>query len=419
MEGVAEPEPPLDPPGTDVLATVSALLALDVGTCDHDGLDRVLRQIRRVEGWLAVVTAAATRQAVALHASGRGERPDLALQRSAALSRRSASSAVGRAATLAATPTFAEALEEGAIGAAHVDALRRAVDHSPALARHTDTLLEVAARTTPDEFARRCQEIAVAVEPPEDAEARFERQRRSNKVDRWLDRATGMYRMSGAFDPETGERIWTALDAAVRRLFSTSTPAHAPADPRKRPAFLTALALADLVAGTRASGRGAEATIVCTIDHETLLRGLHDKSLIELPHGGCLPVGIIRRMACEAGIIPVVLGGDSVPLDVGRRNRLATPDQRRTLQTIYPTCAVPGCTAPFSQCDVHHVAYWGRDVGTTSLATQAPLCDGHHNDVHLGRIVIELHPTTRAITVRSRDGAVIAQAPGPPGRRAA
>ena len=51
-------------------------------------------------------------------------------------------------------------------------------------------------------------------------------------------------------------------------------------------------------------------------------------------HGGTpLPVETIRRMACEAGIIPIVLGGDSQPLDVGRERRLATRAQRMALNS--------------------------------------------------------------------------------------
>jgi hypothetical protein len=139
--------------------------------------------------------------------------------------------------------------------------------------------------------------------------------------------------------------------------------------------------------------------------------------VIEGAHGGTLPVEMVRKLACDADIIPVVLGGDGVVLDLGRSRRLATADQRRALRVMYPTCAVPGCSTRFNACQIHHLEFWTRDGGRTDLAVQAPLCSSHHADVHLGRITIELVGETRAITVRARDGTVVAHANGPPRRR--
>src|SRR5699024_3879025 len=41
--------------------------------------------------------------------------------------------------------------------------------------------------------------------------------------------------------------------------------------------------------------------------------------------GQVLAPGVARRMACDAGIIPVVLGGEGEVLDLGRSVRLFTP----------------------------------------------------------------------------------------------
>ena len=133
--------------------------------------------------------------------------------------------------------------------------------------------------------------------------------------------------------------------------------------------------------------------------------------------GGRVPVDVVRRIACEADIIPIVLGGDSVVLNVGRARRLATADQRRALRAMYPTCAVPGCTVAFGHCEIHHLTPWTHDDGRTDLATQAPLCNGHHHDVHAGRIVVTIDAVSRAVTVTGRGGIVLARSTGPPGRR--
>ena len=97
--------------------------------------------------------------------------------------------------------------------------------------------------------------------------------------------------------------------------------------------------------------------------------------------GDVLSPGVVRRMACDAEIIPVVLGGDSEPLDVGRGRRFYTPAQRRALTVRDKGCSWQGCTVPASWCDAHHVVHW-RHGGDTSLLTGALLCPRHHTEVH-------------------------------------
>ena len=89
-------------------------------------------------------------------------------------------------------------------------------------------------------------------------------------------------------------------------------------------------------------------------------------------------------MACEADIIPVVLGGDGRVVDVGRARRLATADQRRALRATHQTCAAPDCPVRFGDCDIHHLTEW-RDGGATDLDNLIPLCSNHHHFIHEGR----------------------------------
>ena len=400
-----------------VVDAVHELLATDVSSCGFAALDRALGLVRRIEGWLASVTAGAAARASELHAAGSGRAPTDTLQGVAGLSKREAHAAMARAITLRASPALADALATAVVSAAHVDAYGQAVVAAPALADRVDELVGVAGRSTPDEFRTHCQRVALLATPPDDAIARFERQRRDTRLRRWVDATSGMFHLAGAFDPETGERVWTAIDREVEARFHDRPPDTAPEDPLARQHHLAALALAALaVGGSGAPGRHAP-EVLWLVDHETLMHGLHERSVVEGAHGGAVPVDIARKLACDADVIPVVLGGDGVVLDLGRSKRLATANQRRALRVMYPTCAVPGCTTRFDACKIHHLAFWERDGGRTDLGTQAPLCSGHHTDVHTGRITIELIPDTRAVTVRARDGTVLAQANGPPRRR--
>src|SRR3954471_8511936 len=64
--------------------------------------------------------------------------------------------------------------------------------------------------------------------------------------------------------------------------------------------------------------------------------------------GDLLALETVRRMACDAAIIPAVLGGRSELLDLGRTVRLVTPK----LCLRDRGCTFPGCSRPPSWCDV-------------------------------------------------------------------
>lgn len=97
--------------------------------------------------------------------------------------------------------------------------------------------------------------------------------------------------------------------------------------------------------------------------------------------GQVLAPSVVRRMACDAGIIPVVLGGDGEILDLGRSVRLFTPGQRRAVWLRDGGCTYPGCTMPPQWCDAHHVDWWSRGGGT-DIDNAALLCQRHHTKVH-------------------------------------
>mgnify|MGYP002652978004 CR=1 FL=1 len=90
-----------------------------------------------------------------------------------------------------------------------------------------------------------------------------------------------------------------------------------------------------------------------------------------------------RRVACGAGIIPAVLGGDSQPIDLGRQNRFFTTTQRAALALTYDTCAAHGCDIPFAWTETHHLHAW-RDGGRTDLTNAVPLCGHHHRALDRG-----------------------------------
>lgn len=97
--------------------------------------------------------------------------------------------------------------------------------------------------------------------------------------------------------------------------------------------------------------------------------------------GQTLTPGQVRRMACEADIVPVVLGTESEVVDMGRESRLATPGQLKKLWLRDGECTHPGCSVPNTWCDAHHIDWWSRS-GRTDINNLALLCARHHTIVH-------------------------------------
>jgi Domain of unknown function (DUF222) len=97
--------------------------------------------------------------------------------------------------------------------------------------------------------------------------------------------------------------------------------------------------------------------------------------------GGPITADIARRIACDAEIIPVVLGSRGEPLDVGRASRTVPTAIRRAVIVRDRGCAFPGCSIPARWCDIHHVVYWAYPtISPTTLAKRptTPQPPPHH-----------------------------------------
>ena len=108
----------------------------------------------------------------------------------------------------------------------------------------------------------------------------------------------------------------------------------------------------------------------------------------------------VRRLACNASILPLVLGTDGEIVDQGRQHRPFTPAQIRRLWLRDGGCTYPGCSMPPHWADAHHVVHWA-DFGPTDLGNAALLCQRHHTLVHTRRLagaVVKDPTSTRAGT---------------------
>lgn len=120
---------------------------------------------------------------------------------------------------------------------------------------------------------------------------------------------------------------------------------------------------------------GSPFSVVVTMSLETLVSGL---GVATLDTGHRISAGEARRLCCKSGIIPMVLDGASMPLDVGREKRLFDRYQKVAMDQKHKGCAATNCDRPPSFCEYHHSDPWHRG-GRTDISKGLPLCPSHHH----------------------------------------
>jgi hypothetical protein len=144
---------------------------------------------------------------------------------------------------------------------------------------------------------------------------------------------------------------------------------------------------ADGPTGPVPGSAAVKATLFLTMSLEDLMdRTGAAETVGSLDSGTLIAPETARRIACDAAVVPVVLGSHGEVLDMGHRVRLFTPGQTRALWLRDGQCTFSGCDAPAFWCDAHHLVHWA-DGGPTSVANAALLCGRHHSVVHRDRLL--------------------------------
>lgn len=98
--------------------------------------------------------------------------------------------------------------------------------------------------------------------------------------------------------------------------------------------------------------------------------------------------GVLRRLACDAGVVIAATRNGTV-MDVGRRRRELTAALRRAVHLRdRGSCRFPGCGAT-RHLHAHHVTHWAEG-GPTDLGNLVLLCARHHRYVHGHPVRIEI-----------------------------
>jgi len=281
--------------------------------------------------------------------------------------------------TPAVLPLVRDALVDGVLDPDHVDAIAETVKKIPAWAPgDTPELVEKhlveTARVAPPSVVRAHGETLLARIDPDGDQPADEALAEPKNVFRYRRDQAGWMHFTGKIEPETAEELDAMLGALAKP--------EGPADERHQTqrlgdAFCDVVHHAIDTPDLPARG-GEKPHLNATMDYSHLLAGV---GVATLEGGAPLPAAAVRRIACDCGVVPVVLGGASVPLDVGRTRRLVTPKQRVALTVRDGGCAFPNCGRPARWSDVHHIKNW-LDGGATDLNNLVLTCRRHHRMIH-------------------------------------
>ncbi|MGC4865270.1 DUF222 domain-containing protein [Micromonospora sp. DT53] len=196
------------------------------------------------------------------------------------------------------------------------------------------------------------------------------------------EQADGRLRLSGTLDAETAGLLRAAIDP----LSTPTGPDDERSPGQRRHDALSDVCRLALHSGDLPEHGGDPTQIVVTTSYDGLTRQLSSGTL---DTGLSLTPEAVRRLACDATLLPAVLGGTGQVLDVGRQRRLITGPLRRALVLRDRGCAFPGCDRPPRWCHAHHIHHWA-DGGTTNLANAVLLCGHHHRHLHHSDWTVQL-----------------------------
>ena len=145
---------------------------------------------------------------------------------------------------------------------------------------------------------------------------------------------------------------------------------------------------------------GVDATVVVTMSLDQLEGRLDAAGIAILDTGDTITAALARKLACEANLVPIVLGGQGEILDQGRARRFHTKAQRIAIAQRDHTCTADGCDWPAAMCHVHHNQPWSRG-GRTTVADGRLLCPRHHTYAHNPTYEMKTIPNGRVVFSRS------------------
>jgi hypothetical protein len=298
---------------------------------------------------------------------------------------------------LADLPRSVEAVESGEIGYAHLTLMARTADalqgSSTAAPFEETQLLEKAREFSVGRLWHFCHHLRHALDPEGfTAEQNRATQERSLKLSPCED---GTLLLEGWLDNLGG--------AALRSALEPLALPHGDHDERNRE-HRYADALVEVFTHAQDAGSLPQRPHLQVTASLDTLRGLAGAPAGDMEYALPVSAETVQRLACDGTVTRVVLGPESVVIDVGRARRVVAGAARRALAARDGHCRWPHCDRPASWSDAHHVIHWSKG-GETDLSNMVLLCHRHHWMAHEGGWQL----------VQTSEGEVLTVPPRPPG----
>ncbi len=307
------------------------------------------------------------------------------------LSKREAAGMLHQARELCQRPGVGQAAVDGAISVAKARTISRVLDGLTGLdaeqsAQAERVMLDLAARQDNDQLAKAAPVVLAAV-AGDDADTAQERQLQRQAEAAQRNRSlvfgrdgNGSVTFSGSLPRVAGEAFITLVDSYAESRRRSAVEERDPAAALRTSAQRRADALLDLIAAHQAERRapstgGDRPRVMVTLNYDRLRSAAVGAGIIA--EDELISAGELRRLCCDADLVPAVLGGASETLDVGREHRLVTRGIRTALVLRDGGCVFPGCSTRPAVCEAHHLTPWW-DGGETALSNLALLCHHHH-----------------------------------------
>jgi hypothetical protein len=280
--------------------------------------------------------------------------------------------------------TTRRALADGAINVDHADVITSWVRKLPAscatptyIADFETRLAREARRTSPSGVRKLAAHLVAELD--QQRAVLDEHEQHEARALRCSTNRDGMLVVKALLGKEAGAKLMTALDPLAKPQpaddgqLDPRTAAQRQAD-----ALETLVDIALESDGLPITG-GQRPQLQIAVDYDPLANALRSGVLCRT--GETVTPETVRRLSCDAGIMPLVLGSDGLPLDLGRTERSAPAHLRVALERRDGACAFPSCEQPPGTSHAHHMVHW-VDGGATDRDNLVMLCGRHHRQVH-------------------------------------
>ncbi len=283
-----------------------------------------------------------------------------------------------------------DAMVSGQIGFAHMTVMARTANALGDKFKES-ALLDKAVENSPGKFHHICRHYRHAADrkgyEAEQAELVENRRLSLSSVE------DGSLLINGVLDPEGGAALRMALQPLARRSGAHDDRKY----DRRLADALVDLSMHALDSGLVPQNASQRTHLQVTTSLETLL-GLDGAPAAEMEFSIPISSTTVERLACDCSVTRILLGSDSMVIDVGRARRVISGPQRKALNARDKGCVWPGCERPASWTSGHHLVHWIHGGGS-DLKDMALLCYRHHWMVHEGGWQIMRGDDGRMITI--------------------